>query len=116
VLQEFVSAHKPMYAIVRDRSRCLTLHPGAELWVDRLPGAEPGSELVFDQVQLLKKEDGSVAVGTPTIDGVSVVAEIVSEVQDKKIHVHTFKRRKDTERRMGHRQKYTAIRIKEIRG
>lgn len=104
-----------MYAIVRDRSRCLTLRADEEIWVDRMPGAEPGSELVFDQVQLLKTEDGSVSVGAPIIDGASVVAEIIGEVQDKKIHVHTFKRRKDTERRIGHRQKYTAIRVKEIR-
>jgi large subunit ribosomal protein L21 len=105
-----------MYAIVRDRSRCLTLRAGDELWVDRMPDAVAGSELVFDQVQLLKKEDGSVAVGTPHIDGASVVAEVVTEVKDKKIHIQTFKRRKDTHRRMGHRQLYTAIRVKEIRG
>ncbi|MAW61138.1 MAG: 50S ribosomal protein L21 [Planctomycetes bacterium] len=105
-----------MYAIVRDRSRCLTLRAGDELWVDRMPEAEAGSEVVFDQVQLLKKEDGSVAVGTPHVDGASVVAEVVDQVLDKKIHVHTFKRRKSSERRMGHRQQYTAIRVKEIRG
>jgi large subunit ribosomal protein L21 len=104
-----------MYAIVRDRSRCLTLRPGDELWVDRMPEAEAGSELVFDQVQLLKAEDGSVTVGTPTVDGASVVAEVIGEVRDKKLHVRTFKRRKSSKRHLGHRQPYTAIRIKEIR-
>ena len=104
-----------MYAIVRDRSRCLTLHPGDELWVDRLPDAEAGSELVFDQVQLLKAEDGAVSVGAPTVEGASVVAEIIGEVRNKKLHVRTFKRRKNSKRHLGHRQHYTAIRIKEIR-
>ena len=70
-----------MYAIVRDRSRCLTLRAGDELWVDRMPEAEAGSEVVFDQVQLLKKEDGSVAVGTPHVDGASVVARSVLVVR-----------------------------------
>lgn len=104
-----------MYAIVRDRSRCLTLRPGDEVWVDRLPQAEAGSEYVFDQVQLLKAEDGGVQVGTPIVQGASVVAEVVGEVRDKKLHIHTFKRRKSCERRQGHRQYYTAIRVKEIR-
>jgi large subunit ribosomal protein L21 len=104
-----------MYAIVRDRSRCLTLRPGDELWVDRLPDAEAGSELVFDQVQLLKAEDGAVSVGAPTVEGASVVAEILGEVRDKKLHVRTYKRRKSSKRHLGHRQHYTAIRVKEIR-
>ncbi len=105
-----------MYAIVRDRSRCLTLAEGDELWIDQIADAEAGSEHVFDQVQLLKGEDGNVRVGTPTVDGASVVAEIVGQVQDKKIHVRTFKRRQDSHRHIGHRQSYTAIRVKEIRG
>lgn len=105
-----------LYAIVRDRSRCLTLTPGDDLWIDRMPNAETGSDLVFDQVQLLKKEDGSVEVGTPHVDGASVVAEVVGDVSDAKITVAKFRRRKSSRSSVGHRQKYTHIRVKEIRG
>ena len=104
-----------MYAIVRDRSRCLTLTPGDDLWIDRMSAAEAGSELVFDQVQLLKKEDRSDQLRTPTVDGASVVAEVVGEVLDKKITVAKFRRRKSSRSSVGHRQKYTHIRVKEIR-
>lgn len=105
-----------MYAIVKDRSRHLALRPGEELWVDRLPGAEPGGEHVFDRVHLLRREDGTVVVGTPVIDGAAVVAEVLGEVKDEKIHVAYFRRRKNSRRRIGHRQVYTRIRVKEIRG
>ena len=105
-----------MYAIVRDRSRSLTLTPGEDLWIDRMPGAEPGSELTFDQVNLVKGEDGNVRVGAPTVDGASVVAEVLGEERDDKVLVATFKRRKSSRRRLGHRQTYTRIRVKEIRG
>lgn len=105
-----------MYAIVQDRSRSITLEPGAELWIDRIADAEPGSELVFDQVALLKADDGSVQVGTPTIEGASVAAEVLGEELDAKLHVRTFKRRKSSRRHIGHRQQYTRIRVKEIRG
>ena len=101
-----------MYAIVQDRSRCLTLIPGQELWVDLLD-AEAGSEHVFDKVQLLSS-DGTVTVGAPHVDGVSVVAEVLGNIKDKKLLVSTFKRRKSSKRRLGHRQQYTSIRIKEI--
>ncbi|MBC8369814.1 MAG: 50S ribosomal protein L21 [Planctomycetes bacterium] len=102
-----------MYAIVQDRSRCLTLTPGDELWVDLLD-AEAGSEIVFDKVQLLKSDDGDVTVGVPHVAGASVVAEVIGNIKDKKILVSTFKRRKSSKRRLGHRQQYTSIRIKEI--
>jgi large subunit ribosomal protein L21 len=101
-----------LYAIVQDRSRCLTLSPGQELWVDLLD-AEAGSEHVFDKVQLLSS-DGNVTVGAPHVDGVSVVAEVLGNIKDKKLLVSTFKRRKSSKRRLGHRQQYTSIRIKEI--
>jgi large subunit ribosomal protein L21 len=104
-----------MYAIVNDRSRSLTLKQGEDLWVDLLPGAAEGSEHVFDEVQLLKQEDGKVLVGRPTIEGASVVAEVLGKVKDKKIHVLRFRRRKNSRTRTGHRQTYTHIRIKEIR-
>ncbi|HIA39251.1 MAG TPA: 50S ribosomal protein L21 [Planctomycetes bacterium] len=101
-----------MYAIVQDRSRCLTLTPGQELWVDLLD-AEAGSEIVFDKVQLLSN-DGDVTVGVPHVAGASVVAEVIGNIKDKKILVSTFKRRKSSKRRLGHRQQYTSIRVKEI--
>ena len=104
-----------MYAIVKDRSRSLTLTLGQELWVDFLPDSEPGSDHVFEQVNLLKKEDGSVVVGAPVVDGASVVAEVLGEEKDKKIEVVHFRRRKNSRNRNGHRQSYTRIRVKEIR-
>ena len=102
-----------MYAIVQDRSRCLTLAPGDELWVDSL-SAEPGAEIVFDQVQLVKADDGTVSVGTPIVEGAVVLAEVIEQLRGDKILVSTFKRRKSSKRRLGHRQPYTSIRVKEI--
>lgn len=103
-----------MYAIVRDRSRCLTLSPGQELWVDRLPDAVPGSEHRFEQVSLVKAEDGSVRIGSPDLAGAAVVAEVLGEEKDQKIWVCHFRRRKSSRRRVGHRQTYTRIRVVDI--
>lgn len=104
-----------MYAVVRDRSRCLNLEPGQETWVDLLDAA-PGAEVSFDQVQLLKRQDGSVAVGAPTVPGAKVVAEVLGHDRDAKIRVSFYRRRKSSRWARGHRQSYTRIRVKEIRG
>jgi len=104
-----------VYAVVRDRSRCLHLQPGQEAWVDLLE-AKAGSEITFGEVQLLKREDGSVTVGSPSIAGASVVAEVLGHEKDEKIHVFFYRRRKSSRKQKGHRQTYTRIRVKEIRG
>jgi large subunit ribosomal protein L21 len=104
-----------MYAVVRDRSRCLHLTPGQEVWVDLLD-AEPGAEVTFGEVQLLRRDDGSVAVGAPAVSGAAVLAEVLRHDQDQKVHASFFRRRKASRKRTGHRQSYTRVRIKEIRG
>ena len=44
-----------------------------------------------------------------------VVAEIVEEVKADKVTILRFRRRKHSMRKIGHRQKYTQIKIKEIK-
>ncbi|MBW1839210.1 MAG: 50S ribosomal protein L21, partial [Deltaproteobacteria bacterium] len=45
-----------------------------------------------------------------------VVGEIVEQGKGEKIIVFKSKRRKGYRKKQGHRQQYTALRIKEIRG
>ncbi len=104
-----------MYAVVRDRSRSLNLEPGQLAWVDLLD-AKPGSEVILDEVQMLKRDDGSVSVGTPLVSGASVVAEVLRHEKGEKIRVSFYRRRKASRNQSGHRQAYTRIRVKEIRG
>lgn len=104
-----------MFAVVRDRSRCLNLQPGQEAWVDLIE-AQAGSEIIFDEVQLLKREDGTITVGSPSIQGVRVTAEVLGHEKDEKIRVFFYRRRKSSRKQSGHRQAYTRIRVKEILG
>lgn len=104
-----------MYAVVRDRSRCLNLAPGQEAWVDLLD-VEPGAEITFDEVQVLKREDGSVAIGAPAVAGARVVATVLGHEKDQKIRVSFYRRRKASMKQRGHRQSYTRIRVKAIQG
>ena len=52
-----------------------------------------------------------VAVGTPTVTGAKVSAEIVAQDRAKKIIVFKKKRRKNYRRKYGHRQPYTELKI-----
>ncbi len=75
--------------------------------------AEPGEEVVFDQVLMLANGD-DVNVGAPYVEGRQVKAEVLRNERNKKIRVIKFKRRKDYMRRQGHRQWFTEVKITAI--
>ncbi len=76
-------------------------------------GLEPGKKVTFDRV-LLIADDKGVQVGTPTLQGASVTAEVMGQKRGKKITVGTFKRRKKYRRKIGYRDTLTRVRILDI--
>jgi large subunit ribosomal protein L21 len=75
--------------------------------------AEPGEEVVFDQVLMVADGD-DVSVGAPFVAGGKVTAEVLRHDRHKKIKVLKFKRRKDFLRKQGHRQSFTELKITAI--
>jgi|SRR5690606_33204468 large subunit ribosomal protein L21 len=102
-----------MYAIIRTGGKQFRAEPGQTLRIPAI-AAGVGETVTFDEV-LLAASDGEVRVGTPTIDGAAVSAEVVAHGKGEKIVVFKWKRRKNYRRKQGHRQKYTEVRIGEIR-
>lgn len=103
-----------MYAIVRDGSDQHRVEEGDVVRLAYREGIEPGSELALDQVLLVGGDDG-VTVGTPLVDGASVVTRVKGHVKDKKIVVYKYKRRKTYHKKQGHRQRYTEAVVETIR-
>lgn len=77
--------------------------------------AEVGSEVEMNDVLQLSGDDGA-KLGTPLVAGAKVTAKVLRHGKEKKILVYTFKRRKGYEKRRGHRQDFTEIRIEKIEG
>ncbi len=102
-----------MYAIIRSGGKQFRAEPGQTLRVPTLK-AEAGTSITFEEVLLADTGDG-VKVGAPTVAGVSVTAQVLGEVKGEKLVVFKWKRRKNYRRKTGHRQKYTEVRIDEIR-
>lgn len=103
-----------MFAIFQDGSRQYRVEPGTKLLVDYRDGAEPGSTITFDQV-LLANGGGASRVGAPLLDGAKVTAEVLRpELKGDKIDIGKFKKRKNSRRHVGHRQKHTLVRVSGI--
>src|SRR5262245_24940992 len=102
-----------MYAVIQTGGKQYRAEPGQTLWVEKLAGEE-GDKVTFDQVLLVARGEGAVAVGTPTVSGAKVTASIVEQGLADKLVVFKFRRRKNYVRKNGHRQEMTAVKIESI--
>jgi len=101
-----------VYAIIRDGGKQHRVAEGDAIAIDRV-GLEPGEEVKFPEVLLLN-DGGKVRVGTPTVKNAHVIGEVKGLVSDRKVVAVQYRRRKNSRRKVGHRQKYTEVLIKSI--
>lgn len=101
-----------MYAVFETGSKQYRVSEGDKIEVEKLT-AESGQEVTFDRVLLVSKDD-KVAVGTPTVAGAKIVADVVENKRGEKLVVWKMKRRKGYRRKAGHRQSLTVLRVKQI--
>ncbi|NLW79476.1 MAG: 50S ribosomal protein L21 [Ruminococcaceae bacterium] len=103
-----------MYAVIKTGGKQYRVQTGDVIYVEKLP-AEVDDHVQFDDV-LAVGEDGKVTVGTPTVAGARVVGKIIKNGKGKKLNIITYKPKKGSVRRIGHRQPYTKVEITEIAG
>ena len=102
-----------MYAVFQTGGKQFRVKPGVRLRIPTLQ-AEPGDNVTFDHVLLAGEDGDAVHVGTPTVDGATVTAEVLRHGRTPKIIVFKRKRRKNYRRKQGHRQGFTEVRIDEV--
>jgi large subunit ribosomal protein L21 len=102
-----------MYAVFQTGGKQFRAEPGTRLRIPSLE-AEPGATVTFDDVLLAGDGGDNVLVGTPTVEGATVKAEVLRHGRTPKIIVFKRKRRKGYRRKQGHRQGFTEIRVDEV--
>ncbi len=103
-----------MYAVIITGGKQYRVSEGDAIYVEKLSGDE-GSEITFDQVLLIGGEKTS-KVGSPTVKGATVTGKIAKHGKNKKVTVFTYRPKKDSKRKLGHRQQYTKVEITAING
>jgi large subunit ribosomal protein L21 len=101
-----------MYAVVKTGGKQYRVTAGQKLKVEQIP-ADVGAEITLDQV-LMAGEGESVKIGAPFIAGATVKATVVSHGRHDKVKIFKMRRRKHYQKRQGHRQNYTELRIDAI--
>lgn len=102
-----------MYAVIETGGKQYRVNEGDVIFIEKLE-VEANSTVDFDKVVAVGKEDGLV-VGAPYVDGAVVNATVLKNGRGKKITVFTYKPKKSSSRKMGHRQSYTQVRIESIK-
>ncbi len=103
-----------MYAIIEDSGRQYRVCEGDVLDVDIRELPEGAKEIEFPRI-LLISDEGKAKVGTPLLEGVKVVAEIVEDrAKGPKVFIYRLRRRKASRTKTGHRQKYLRVRVSKI--
>jgi large subunit ribosomal protein L21 len=101
-----------MYAIVEIQGQQFKVEKDQKIFVHRLE-SEEGASLEFNKVLLIDNE-GTVKVGTPTVEGAKVSGKIIEHVRGDKVLVFKKKRRKGYKKSRGHRQDFSQILIENI--
>ena len=102
-----------MYAVIEAGGKQHKVELGQVLKVD-LMQEDSGADYAFENVMLFVDGD-DVQIGQPYLENAKVVAEVLDDVKADKVTILRFRRRKHSMRKIGHRQKYTQIKIKEIK-
>src|SRR5262245_20603900 len=100
-----------MYAVFVDGSRQYRVSEGDLVRVD-FRDVEPGKSVEFERV-LLYQSGQDTQLGKPVVAGAKVVGEVVDHPTVKH-YIQKFRKRKGYRRLRGHRQPFTAVRIKSI--
>jgi len=102
-----------MFAIVDFKGEQFRVEKDQTVKIAYQKDFEIGSEFEIDRVLVL--DDGKEKIiGQPVVKNVKVIVEVLAHEKDKKIIVFKKKRRKGYQKKQGHRQNYTEIKIKEI--
>ena len=101
-----------MYAIIETGGKQYRVKEGDILFIEKLP-AQTGETYTVERVLAVEK-DGRLQVGTPIVEGASVVCQVERHGKGKKIIVFKYKAKKNYRRKKGHRQPYTRVVVEKI--
>lgn len=108
-----------MYAIIHESGGQRKVAQGDEILVDLIDAGEskPGQKVTFDKVLVVGNVGGDAKLGQPFVAGASVTGEVLSPVVlGDKIDVWKFREKKAWQRKNGHRQRYTLVKVTNIKG
>ncbi len=108
-----------MYAVIEQGSKQYKVAEGDCINIELVDVSPDAKKIELDKV-LLVSDGKDVKVGTPFLKGAKVIASFKTTAEEavvkgKKLYPMHFRKRKNSKRRIGHRQKYIQVVIDKIK-
>lgn len=102
------------FAVINTGGKQYKVSANDKLRIEKLSDKE-GKSVEFNQV-LLIDNNKNMELGSPLIEGAKVEAKIVKQTKNKTVLIFKKRRRHNSRRKNGHRQKMSVVQITKIFG
>lgn len=102
-----------MYAVIETGGKQYRVSEGDVIYIEKLE-AKADDEVVFDKVLYVAPDKGKSRLGEPVVKGATVVGKLIKNGRAKKVIVFTYRPKKDSKRKLGHRQQFSKVEITAI--
>lgn len=97
------------FSVIETGGKQYIVSVGDVVDVELLGEHEEGAKIEFDKVLMTADK-----VGAPYVDGAKVTATFMETKKAKKLSILRYKAKSNRDRKIGHRQKYTRVKIETI--
>ena len=101
------------YAIIQTGGKQYKVKSGEILKIEKLPDSKPDTKIEFKEI-LAYGDNKIIEIGTPTVQGAKVEANLIENSKNRTILIFKKRRRQNSRRKNGHRQEFSMIRISKI--
>ncbi|MDB3888206.1 50S ribosomal protein L21 [Candidatus Pelagibacter sp.] len=101
------------YAVIQTGGKQYKVKSGEILKIEKLPDSKVDTKIEFKEI-LAYGDDKIIEVGSPTVTGAKVEADLIENGKNRTILIFKKRRRQNSRRKNGHRQQYSLIRINKI--
>ena len=101
------------YAVIQTGGKQYKVKSGEIVKIEKLADSKPDTKIEFKEI-LAYGDNKMIEVGTPTVQGAKVEADLIKNSKNRTILIFKKRRRQNSRRKNGHRQEYSMIRINKI--
>ena len=101
------------YAVIQTGGKQYKVKSGEIIKIEKLPASKADTKIEFKEI-LAYGDNKMIEVGTPTVQGAKVEANLIKNSKNRTVLIFKKRRRQNSRRKNGHRQEYSMIRISKI--
>ena len=101
------------FAVIQTGGKQYKVKSGEILKIEKLSDSKPDTKIEFKEI-LAYGDNKVIEIGMPIVQGAKVEANLIKNSKNRTILIFKKRRRQNSRRKNGHRQKYSMIRINKI--